>query len=75
MQINGVRQKYICESDSAVKTCEATLFLQDAVYTRTCDFQDLVKCLVLIFIIIEYVYQFLVTNKIELQIKVTIKQK
>lgn len=40
MQINGVRQKYICESDSAVKTCEATLFLQDAVYTRTCDFQD-----------------------------------
>ena len=41
IQINGVRQKYrISESDSAVKTCEATLFLQDAVYTRACDFQD-----------------------------------
>ena len=36
-----MRQKYrICESDSAVKTYEATLFLQDAVYTRACDFQD-----------------------------------
>ena len=38
---NGVRKKYrICESDSAVKFREATLFLQDDVYTRTCDLQD-----------------------------------
>ena len=36
-----MRQKYrICESDSAVKFCEVTLFLQDDVYARTCDLQD-----------------------------------
>ena len=36
-----MRQKYrICESDSAAKFREATLFLQDDVYARTCDLQD-----------------------------------
>ena len=39
-----IRQKFrICESESAENFREATLFLQDDVYIRTCDLQDASK--------------------------------
>ena len=43
-QNRGIRQKFrICESESTENFREATLFLQDEVYIRTCDFQDASK--------------------------------
>ena len=43
-QNSGIRQKFrICESESAENFREATLFLQDEVYIRTCDLQDASK--------------------------------
>ena len=43
-QNRGIRQKFrICESESAENFLEATLFLQDEVYIRTCNLQDASK--------------------------------
>ena len=39
-QNRGIRQKFrICKSESAENFREATLFLQDEMYIRTCDLQ------------------------------------
>ena len=43
-QNSGIRPKFrICESESAENFQEATLFLQDEVYIRTCNLQDASK--------------------------------
>ena len=43
-QNRGIRQKFrICESECAENFREATLFLQDKVYIRTCDLQEVSK--------------------------------